>query len=81
MEYAQTEAFDPMTQVPKTDEQAVTALRYGRSPLTGSCLVGLFQVYRAQGKPLLDAYEKALLDHVAAFQGAEETPCPIPSAS
>ena len=53
--------FDPMADIPTTDDQAETALLYGRSELTGKCLVGIFQCRRAKGEDLLAAYETALL--------------------
>ena len=53
--------FDAMADIPTTDDQAETALLYGRSELTGKCLVGIFQCRRAEGEDLLAAYETALL--------------------
>ena len=53
--------FDAMADIPTTDDQAETALLYGKSELTGKCLVGIFQCRRAEGEGLLAAYETALL--------------------
>ena len=53
--------FDAMTDIPTTDDQAETALLYGRKELTGKCLVGIFQCRRAEDEDLLTAYETALL--------------------
>ena len=53
-------AFDPANQVPKTDEQAEVALRYGRPPVAGGCAVGIFQCRRLRGDALQDAYLAAL---------------------
>jgi len=52
--------FDPMLDVPETDEEAEVALRYGKRELTGKNLVGIFQCRRAMGEDLLTAYEAAL---------------------
>ena len=58
--------FDAMTDIPTTDAQAETALLYGKSELTGKCLVGIFQCRRAKGEDLLAAYETALLASLGA---------------
>jgi hypothetical protein len=58
--------FNPLTQIPTTDEEAESALSYGRDELTGKSLVGIFQVRRAQSDSLLEAYEAALVAHAEA---------------
>jgi hypothetical protein len=63
--------FDPMRNVPITDNEAETALRYGKDELFGSSLVGIFQCRRAMGQTLLEAYEAALM---AAIGETQEVP-------
>lgn len=62
--------FDPMRDVPTTDEQAHFALRWGRNRGTGEPLVGLYKVKRAQGAAVIDAYRYALKAQIAAFDAA-----------
>lgn len=64
-----TETFDPMRDVPKTDEQAETALVRDDDLLTRS-LRGIYRTHRAQGKSVVEAFEAALLAHVAAHTEA-----------
>lgn len=64
--------FDPMHDVPETDEQAEIALLRDDDILTNA-LRGLYRCYRAQGETVLKAFELALLAHVAA---AEESNAP-----
>ena len=64
--------FDPMTDVPETDEQVEIALQYGRDPIVGSSLVGIYQCRRAQGASVLEAYKAVLLIHIRIFEEKEE---------
>lgn len=48
--------FDPMTDIPETDEQAEQALRHGRDPSIGNSLAGIYRCQRAMGSSLLEAY-------------------------
>jgi hypothetical protein len=57
------DAFDPMTDVPENDEQALLALERQDEVVT-SCLRGLYRIYREEGMTILDAYEKVLLIHI-----------------
>jgi len=55
-----TRDFDPMQDIPTTDEEAMAALRYGKNAFMRKCLVGIFECYRAEGQPTLTAYKQAL---------------------
>lgn len=57
--------FDPMTEVPKTDEQAKDAIFFGKDDLVAKCGWGLYQIFRERdGLSVLQAYEKVLLEIV-----------------
>jgi hypothetical protein len=58
--------FNPVTDIPQTDDQARTALMHERDDLIGRNLVGIFNVHRSMNKPLLEAYRLALEAHVNA---------------
>ena len=53
--------FDPTTDVPKTEAEAIDAIKHGKPQLVGASMVGIFQCRIAQGDSLLRAYETALL--------------------
>lgn len=59
---------DWMTEVPQTDSEAEAALMFDKSDLVGKNLVGIFQIKRAQGLPLLEAYEAALRAYIEVSQ-------------
>lgn len=59
--------FNPMTDVPKTDEEARIALERNDDLLTKN-LRGLYSAYRAKGKSVLEAFKLTLEDHVKAYQ-------------
>lgn len=59
--------FDPMSDVPETDEQAEIALQRGDDILTNA-LRGLYRVHRAKSETVLRAFELALLAHVEAAE-------------
>ena len=63
--------FDPMHDIPATDEEAKIALRCDKSELAAACLVGLFECYCAEGLPLLEAYKRALIVGVGETQEAQ----------
>lgn len=52
--------FHPLHSVPKTDEEVIACLYYGKDELIGACLVGIYQVKCKQRLSLLDAYEHTL---------------------
>jgi len=56
--------FDPMRDIPTTDDEARLALRFERTDLTADNLVGIFESLRSQGDEILKAYKYALLIHV-----------------
>jgi len=60
--------FDPMLDIPTTDEEAKIALRHDKSKPIASCLVSLFEYYSAEGLPLLEAYKHALMAGVGETQ-------------
>lgn len=54
--------FDPMVQVPETDEQAMQAISHGKDELIGKSGCGLYLIYRQRdGMSVLQAYEEVLL--------------------
>lgn len=55
--------FDPMQDIPTTDDEVRIALTRPDELVTAS-LWGLYQVARIQGQSLLEAYKGALLAHV-----------------
>ena len=61
--------FDPNFDAPETDEQAEEALTYDSDILT-TALRGLYQVYRAKDKTVIEAYMLALEAHEAAYEKA-----------
>lgn len=61
------EMFDPRYDAPETDKQAKEALTYDSDILT-TALRGIYQVYRAKGETVIEAFRLALLDHVAAAE-------------
>ena len=63
--------FDPVYDIPTTDEEAKIALRHGKSELAAACLVGLFECYRAEGLPLSEAYKRTLMAGVGETQEAQ----------
>ena len=58
-------SFNPMTDVPETDEQATIALERNDDLLT-SILRGLYECYRAQNNSVVEAFRLTLEDHVKA---------------
>ena len=56
---------DPFSRIPKTNEEAIENLKWGKPAGCGDAmvgiLVGIFRVERAMGFTLLQAYEDALL--------------------
>lgn len=60
----QPKEFNPMLDVPTTDDEARIALRYKKSDLVARNLVGIFECQRALGETLIEAYMAALLAHV-----------------
>jgi hypothetical protein len=56
-----SESFDPMTQVPKTDEQVLQCFKCGKKSDIWKTQWGLYQVLRMQGKTLVEAYEDVLV--------------------
>lgn len=64
------EGFDPMTDVPKDDEQAKIAIAYSGG-LGAQATLGIYHARRAQGDSVLDAYEKALQARLASYQNKE----------
>jgi len=60
--------FDPLWDIPESDEEAKTALTFQRDDLTGKNLVGIYECRRAQGATVHEAYETALLAHIGAAQ-------------
>lgn len=61
--------FNPMHDVPETDEQAMIALRRDSDGLTNA-LHGLYSVHRAKGETVIEAFRLALEAHVAAEEKA-----------
>lgn len=55
--------FNPMYDVPTTDEQAKFALQRD-DEITTQNLVGIYQTYRAEGKSVREAFKLTLEDHV-----------------
>jgi len=63
--------FDPMLDIPKTDEEVKAALAVGKSELGATACWGLYRVYRRQGDGLLEAYKKALELYVKILYNQE----------
>ena len=63
--------FNPMTDVPTDDEEAMVALERSDTLLT-KILQRLYECYRGKGLSLLEAYEKTLLDHVDSFDSQQK---------
>jgi hypothetical protein len=63
--------FDPMLDIPKTDEEVKAALAVGKSKLGATACWGLYRVYRQQGNDLLEAYKKVLELYVKMFDKQE----------
>lgn len=61
--------FNPLSDVPTTQEEVYAALRYGRDEIVGNSLVGIFDCHIGMGDSLLDAYKKALLAHLGIMGG------------
>ena len=59
-------SFNPMTDVPKTDEQAMIALERNDDLLT-SILQGLYRCYHAQNNSVVEAFRLTLEDHVKTY--------------
>lgn len=54
--------FDPLTQVPKTDDEAKAAIFHGKPEGFACAGYGIYRIYRERDKmSVIDAYEKALL--------------------
>ena len=64
-----SDAFDPLTDVPTTDEEAIVALQRDVGLLT-DVLQGLYGCFRAKGETVLEAFRLALEAHVAAIEEA-----------
>ena len=62
--------FNPMTDVPKNDAEAVVALAYGKDEMTKIALTGIYRCRRAIGEDVLTAYKTALHAAVEAFDKA-----------
>lgn len=56
--------FDPMLDVPKTDEQVEIALRFNKPDIAGKILIGIYNCGRGEGKSLIEAYKEALETYV-----------------
>jgi hypothetical protein len=63
-----TTEFNPMINVPTTDEEVLLCLTYGRDRLTGANLRGIYQCRREKGEDLLTAYEYTLMVHIKSFK-------------
>lgn len=62
--------FDPMKDVPKTDEQARIALQRSSEGLTIT-LIGIYECHRALGESVLEAFILALEAHCKAAHNEE----------
>lgn len=69
--------FNPLRDIPATDDEVKTALAYGKSELTSTSLIGIYECRRALGESLLQAYETALRAHIEAYDKSiqKESPC------
>lgn len=61
--------FNPMTDVPKTDEEVIIALRRDDN-ITTKTLTDIYQCLREEGRSVRDAYEQTLLIHLSACEEA-----------
>ena len=64
--------FNPMTNVPETDEEALIALERNDVLLT-EILRGLYRIFRARNETVLGAFRLTLEAHVEAANKAKET--------
>lgn len=63
--------FDPMSEVPTTDEQAREAIYFGKSVDLANPGWGLYQIYRERdGMSVLQSYEKVLLLFIGRMEDA-----------
>jgi hypothetical protein len=63
--------FDPIRDVPLNDEQAKIALERPPDDFLTATLQNLYEVYRAQGYNVLDAFGATLRAHLEAFEKRE----------
>lgn len=59
-----SQQFNPLSDVPTTQEEVYAALRVGRSELVGNSLIGIYNCHYQMGCSMLDAYEKTLLTYI-----------------
>ena len=65
-----SEAFDPLADVPTTDEEASIALQHCGGDIVVAGLQGLYRAFRGKGETVQVAYQMALEARVAAFEKA-----------
>jgi len=68
--------FDPMGDVPKTDEQARVAIEHGKDKDVVRSALGLYRARRMQGDSVLDAYEVALRAMLGEADQSQAQPAP-----
>ena len=56
--------FDPVRDIPTTDDEAKSVLRFGRDTLISDLLIGLFESRRNQGDEVLEAYRYTLHTYI-----------------
>lgn len=52
--------FNPLEAIPRNDEEAKAAIKWGKDELRAAAACGIYEVLRLQGTSVLDAYEAAL---------------------
>ena len=63
-----TDVFDPLVDVPMTDEEVKVALQRSGNKLVVASLQGLYDSFRKKGETVPKAFRLALEAHVAAIE-------------